>query len=421
MFSKIRHLIKDGFFHILIGNTLIKTVGFISGIILVNLLDKNNYAYLAYSDNLYAYIIAFSGLGLSTAILKYSRIDNPTEINRAYYEYALKIGSFVQLVLVLGLLIYANLFEIPFAESKNVINAMLLIPIITYVVEVSQAYIRTMKNNRLYAIIGFSQVVIILVFTIILIPQFGLFGNIASRYFAFFISFIVLAITISKKYSTKNKYILSTNQKKEFVTMGVSMVIASLFSIIIPMNEMLLVNNILQDEVITSNYKVSFLIPSQIVFLTNSIMIYFFVVIANQKKSLKIFTLSKKIGLFNFFMIFIIILTGFILTPQLISLIYGDNYLEIVPTFRLFWLVFGSNAIIRIIPMNILAAIGKAKINAYVSIISSVFHFIITYILIYYYGISGVGYGTLIVFIMSGIFFWIYLHRYLREKEQESL
>lgn len=69
--EKLKELFRKGFFHVFIGNTLVKMIAFISSIVVVRLVNKQDYAYLAYADNLYNYVIAFAGMGMSSAILKY--------------------------------------------------------------------------------------------------------------------------------------------------------------------------------------------------------------------------------------------------------------------------------------------------------------------------------------------------------------
>ncbi|MBR8699988.1 hypothetical protein I8F96_13985 [Enterococcus casseliflavus] len=60
--NSIITLMKTGFFHIFTGNILIKAVSFISSFLVVRILTKDEYAYFAYADNLYAYIILFPEL-----------------------------------------------------------------------------------------------------------------------------------------------------------------------------------------------------------------------------------------------------------------------------------------------------------------------------------------------------------------------
>lgn len=42
----------------------------ISSIVIARLVDKTQYAYLSYSDTIFGYVTLFSGLGLTSALLK---------------------------------------------------------------------------------------------------------------------------------------------------------------------------------------------------------------------------------------------------------------------------------------------------------------------------------------------------------------
>ena len=62
--------------------------------------------------------------------------------------------------------------------------------------------------------------------------------------------------------------------------MSISLMISNLFSLIMPINEMTLINELIRDEVITANYKIAIMIPSQLAFVTQSIVIYYFTIVA---------------------------------------------------------------------------------------------------------------------------------------------
>ena len=85
---QIKSLFHNGFFHILLGGTLSKVIAFFSSIIIVRFVEKTEYAYLAYSDNIYSYVYLITGLGLDSAILKYCVSDNK-EKNKSYFKFSL--------------------------------------------------------------------------------------------------------------------------------------------------------------------------------------------------------------------------------------------------------------------------------------------------------------------------------------------
>ena len=67
------------------------------------------------------------------------------------------------------------------------------------------------------------------------------------------------------------------------MSMSVALMVSNLFSMIMPINEQTLVNEILHNEIITANYRVATLIPSQMSFITQSIIIYYFTILAQKE------------------------------------------------------------------------------------------------------------------------------------------
>ena len=78
-----------------------------------------------------------------------------------------------------------------------------------------------------------------------------------------------------------------------------------------------------------------------------------------------------------------------------------------------------TNAAIRIVPMNALAAVGCTKFNVIVIAASCAVQTVLDYILISIRGIYGVSYATNIVYLISGIVMWVYL-RYICKKRAGS-
>ncbi len=418
--KKLKGLYKNGFFHVMIGNSLVKMITFVSSIVVVRLISKQEYAYLAYANNLYSYISLFSGLGLSTALLKYNSSTNSGGESKAYLMFAIKYGLIFQTLLTAAMLLYVVNFDIPFPEAKNIIYLLVLLPLLTYSFEVMQSYVRSKKNNRLYAKVGIVKAFLVLVLSIFFAQLIGVNGIPIARYIATLLPMLLMFIFIRQDLEGANRIKLDSSQVKKFVNLGVSLMIANLFSMIMPLNEMTLVNNIIRDEIITANYKVAMLFPSQLGFITGSIMIYYFPIISRMKDNKTILITAKKIQLVAGIIIGIICIAGFILTPLIIKLLYGQSYSDAKMLSRLFWIIYGINAGFRMIPMNILPALGRAKFNAILAIISSAVHFILDYVFISMYGISGVALATSMIYVISGMIYWIYLIKLCNNKDESA-
>ena len=181
-----------------------------------------------------------------------------------------------------------------------------------------------------------------------------------------------------------------------------------------PLNETFLVNNMIADEVATANYKVANLIPSQLPFVTSSIVIYFFPILAKEQDKKKVWDSAKQVGRNIFLLITFISLVGFIITPFLIRFVYGSKYDDARVISGMLWIVYGLNAGMRMMPMNILPAVGCVRYNVILSMFSCIIHLVLDYIFIKNLGVYGAAFATGIVYLVSGVLYWYYLFKITR-------
>ncbi len=411
--KKAKHLIEDGFIHILFGNTLNKMIAFISSVVIVRLVEKVEYGYLSYVDNLYAYINLFSGLGLSSAILKFCGPNISKSENRYFFSIALKYGSLFQILLSVCLILYVVIFDIPFPNARYLIYLSFLYPTLTYIITTIQNYVRSQLQNKLYAKMGIIQTVIVFIGSIMFTLLSGVSGVIYARYIAIIFAILIgLSFVRSDLNGVHINIDIPNKKKRDFFKMALSLMIANLFSMIMPINEMFIINNLIQDEIVTATYKVAILIPSQLSFVVNSIVIYTFPKIAqlSDDKSLA-YKNIKQIGVFTAGIIISITIIGYMLNPFIITTIYGTRYSDAINLSKIFWIVYSINASFRIIPMNMLPALGITTFNAIISVISCIVHAIMDYYFILHFGMMGAAYAVIIVYVISGCAYWLFLYR----------
>lgn len=402
-------LYKKGFFHIFLGSILNKLFAFISSVIIVRLISKTDYASLTYTDNIYSYVTLFAGFGMSSAILKYCSSDNQKK-NKAYFKIALKYGSIVQIGIVLIVLLYISIIDIPFSGAKELILIYCFYPIIEYLLSVIYNIVRSLLKNKLYATMSVIQTSIVMTLGIIFVLGTGTKGILIARYIAVVIVVSLGAFFVKKEFKNVEDIKLEKSEIKSFMIMAISLLIANIFSMIMPLNETFLINNLIRDEAITANYKVAVMLPSQLSFITSSIITYYFPIIARMKNKSIIWKNSVKIGRITSIILLGISIIGIGFSKIIILFIYGEKYLDAIGISKIFWIVYFFNAGFRMIPMNILPAIGKTKFNAFMAIISCIIHFYLDYFMISNYGISGVAVATSVVYMLSGIGYWIYLY-----------
>ncbi len=409
--SKIKDLIKGGFFHIFFGSTLVKMIAFISSIVIVRLVTKDEYAYLTFADNLYNYAISFAGLGMASAVLKYCASAKSKEEDKAYFLFALRYGTLFEGILSLIIVAYVTFAQVPFPEAKSITYILILYPVLNNILNTVLGYLRAHGENEVYAKTAVIQTVIVFFASVVFVLLIGINGIAFARYLSMIVAIIFTAAILKKYLSNVNRTNLSKPAVKGFMVMSLSLMVSNLFSLIMPINEMTLINELLRDEVVTANYKIAIMIPSQLSFITQSIIVYYFTIVAKMSDGKEIWKLSKKVGFFSAFIIIIISIVGAIFSPWIIRLVYGNRYEDAIPLMMVFWVVYALNAALRMVPMNFLPAIGVARFNAIMAVVSCVIHFGICYASIVHFGIWGAGISTGIVYIVSGSLYWIY-YRY---------
>lgn len=413
--NSVDSLIKKGFFHIFTGNILVKAVSFISSFLVVRLVTKDAYANFAYADNLYAYIILFSGMGLSASFLKVSVEEEDKGIAKSLFIFCSKWGSLIQIVLSFLLVLYALVGEITFESSKPLILLLFLTPCLDFLMQMSQSYNRFSLRNDLFSKAAVINASVLSIATILLVSIFGVVGIPIARVVAYLLS-ISWGIRKSDVLSI-DKVVISPSIKKNTLKLGISITIATIFSSIMPLNEVLLVNVLLKDSIITANFKAASLLPSQLLIITNSVILFIFPLVAKKNSNKERFKLILKYSSLNLLIVIIIGGIGILMTPFIVNFIYGSKYDDSISLSYMLWVVRLINTGIRMIPMNMLPAIGKEKFSAYFSVITCLIHFILDYYLILNYGIYGIAYASIFVYISSACIYWIILKEWSRKND----
>lgn len=411
--ESFRNLIRNGFFHVLFGATLSKVIFFISSIAIVRLISKDEYAFLAYADNIYSYVFLLSGLGCASAVLKYCVFDNEAK-NKAYLVFAFKFGTAFQLLILAIVVVAFQYIPIAFPEAEKYILSLSVYPILYFWIGLLQSFMRARLRNKEFALSGLIQAVVVLLGSVALAVAVGTFGIITARYIGLAVIILYSYKIIRKDIKNIESEKLNKTEKSIFLKFALSMLVANLFSMIMPINESFLVNNIIKDATITAEYKVANLIPAQLSFITSSIVTYYFPIFAKMESKNEIWRQSKRVGMLTFLLIAIVVAIGIVISPYIIAIVYGSQYDGIGVLMTLMWIMYAINAGFRMLPMNILPAVGFVKFNLYMSIATSVVHFVVDAILIYMFGINGAVFAGGIVYFISGCFYWIYLKRNLR-------
>jgi O-antigen/teichoic acid export membrane protein len=310
--------------------------------------------------------------------------------------------------------------NLTFPEAKTYMFLLLALPIFSYLMKLIQCYNRAIGANKEYAYMGIASASFSCFFSIILVFFIGTFGNILAQYIALLTAlFFGIRVTLKDICNCKPVF-LDKEKKREFISVAVTMMTASAFSMIMPINETFIVNNVIKNAMISADFKVAGLFPQQIVLISNAVIIYCFPTFAKLKNPDEIKRKGIKMGILIFLLIVPVVCIGVIITPFLINFVYGDKYSSATNISRILWAMCGLNAAVRTFPMNMLPAIGKVKFNAIASVASCIIHAILDYWLISVKGAYGVAYASVIVYSLSGFAYWFYFLRVCNKNSSKS-
>lgn len=411
-FGELKALAQRGFFHILTGGVITKLITFASSIVVVRLLSKDDYSIIAYTDNIYSYIFLIAGLGFASGVLKFCVSDN-MEKNRAYFQFALRWGLLFQFVVSVGSLFAFGLIDFPIQGVSSMGLLLVLYPCFNYLFALLQSMLRAGLHNKAYAWVGMLQAVLVLFLSILFVLAQGYLGVVWARYIAVAACIVVILVLIrSELFGSMEK--ITRSEMIRFTTFSLSLLFANMFSMAMPLNEAFLVNNILQDPNDIANFKVAALIPSQITFFTSAVVIYYTPYFARMKAGEEAWQESVKCARINAYIIAAVVVIGVAINSPIILLVYGSAYGDACSLAMVMWIAYGINAGFRMVPLNILPIIGFEKFNLVVSVVSCAIHFVFDAVMIWLYGVSGAVLASIIIYLVSGFVYWVYLAKRTR-------
>ena len=418
-FHKLIAALKNGAADILLSSFFVKIFSLFSSILVVRLLGKTEYGTLSYVENGYSYILLLSGFGLGNAILRYVPRMKSEIQRKSYLNFSLSAGLLIQIVLILILIPIFCFLPVDFIYARILILFFIIKPLLAYIFETILNYIRAIEKNRLYAIVSVLFVLCNLVFLILFTLLWRLPGVVLARYLSYTIPVILCVLFIRKNLKHVANVPLPKKEATEYFKFGFVLMISSLLSSIMPVNDMMIVNLVLKNEVISANYKVALTIPLNLPFITNSVLTYIYPKFAKNSDDktwvwknlcmVSIITVSIMTVICSFIVIFA--------TP-IVSLLYGEKYIEVVPFMRILAIIISFNAAFRMLPMSLLPALGKVKLNLWVAGISCFLQIVLDYIAISILGLYGAAISLGFIYIITAIIYWIYIYKITHQEER---
>lgn len=415
--GQLANLWKKGAFYIVVGNFATKFVTFFGSIVLAkHLLSKSDYGLLGYIENLYSFPAVFAGLGLSLSLLRYSILSDKMGKKYAYYTFAVKWSFLFNIILVIIMYVFNVFYKRSGFENANSLLFILILGLPFYqLTNDSLMNERALFNNRNYAGFSFISATLIVLGKVIGAYSAEITGVILSVLFVNIFTGIFLLLFEKRKYFANVDLIpLTRDEKGIAVKYGVQYMITNSLWAMFMLVDVFMIGRILQDKLLLADYKVAYVFPGNIAIISAAIAIFvtpYFV--KNENDNAWIKRNYKKIFSVNALVIGIIALILYAVTPIIIKVCYGSQYMNVVSLMRLLLIPCFINCGLRVITANALSAMGEVRYNLGISFVGLVLEIVLDLLLIPNYGLIGVVIAASITYsIMTILLFIIFNKKY---------
>ena len=401
--KKLKEIEKTGFLSLIISSFINKILGFSNGIILIRILNKEDYGVYSYYQNTLMIFLFMAGFGSINGFLQYGSKVIKREEKIEYFIYTLKYGMITDVIL--GISIYVLSFsKFLFLEGTiNYLRYMCFFPLLTTLIESLLIKERIFFNNKKVAIMSNIRSVLEVIFLLFGSLSFGIIGVIFGRYISQILTIIIYIFLAKEDFSKLEVKGIGNQRKKEFIKFSFISLVNNLISQILYVMDIFLIGKLISDKLILANYKTATLIPFALNFLPILISQYMYPYFSRDSSNkVKIKNYYKKMlkynGSFNLAVTLILIL----FSKYILSISFGKEYIVVQKEFTILMLGYFFAATFRIPGNSILSALGKVKYLVYNSLICAIINIIFDIIMIKEYGSYGAAMVTVLIFIISG-------------------
>jgi len=412
---ELAFLIKNGFVHIFSASLINRIIQFGISVVIARIISKESFGQFSYALNILNFFLLLDGLGVSSGLLQFGSKAKENNEALSFLKFSLLVGASFNILLALSIFAFTIFFDLPIAGSRRFLQMLSFIPFVTVIFNVFQSFTRARLMNKQFSILTVFNTMMLFVFTTVCGLLFDVTGLVVARYTAFVLSiFLALGLLRYQLTGFKNVDIPEKNIQRNFLTFSIVSMLTNSISQTLYLIDTFLIGLMIRSETIVATYKVSTLIPFSLFFIPASIMTFaypYFAKYSDDKMFVKHYYRKLTWGLFALNSVISLLLIAF--APFVIRLVFGSNYLDAVIPFRILSFGYLIAGTFRISSGNLIASLGKVKVNFYNAIISGIANVILDILLIKYYGAMGAAIATVLIFVISSVVSGWYLNKYL--------
>jgi len=413
LFILWQKIVSSGFLHVFSANMVSYLVAFCGSIAYARLMGVHDFGVYAFSYNIITFFLLVNGFGAASGVLQFASRSSNSDLQLSYLKYSLKLGIGFNILLSIGIVIYACTVSMPIPGSRNLLLLMAFFPVGRLYIDVFQAFLRATHDNARLAKFAITSNLILLFSNILGIYVYGLHGFVISTYVSYCL--IILIATYIYKLPNLLTIVQGKINKQEFVSYSIYATIGNAFAQLLFILDIFLLGYIIKDATVVAAYKVATVIPFALNFIPGVVSTFFYPYFAKNAANLDyVRELRRKVqyGMLAFALPVSIILI--LIARPLILFIFGAQYGQSILPFQILVFGFWIVATFRTINGNILASLGKAKMAMWLNVAIVSINIVLTYVLVKLYSTVGAAIGVVAIYILAGTLATIALNQVLR-------
>lgn len=407
LLKSIKKHIKNGFLHVFGAGTINKIVSLCSSIFIVRVLSTDDYGMYSYVINIVNMFMLFNGFGTLTGLMQYGSMADDTYKRNGFFRYGMHIGIVANIMASGLIILYALLVPHKIDGAQFYLIIAALIPSFRYINDSIPTYLRTENENKKYGNLYTFNSMLLLALMLGLAYLFGVGGAIVSRYITNILTIIIGLIICANFrviFSKKQYAQISKNEKRDFLKYSITTCFNNAVSQLLYNIDVFVIGIVIGTTSSIASYKVATTIPFGLTFISISIITYFYPIFVKKRMDINWISRNyKKLLLVLGAVNGVIALVCLILAPYIISIIFGNQYLDAVICFRILIVGYWVSSTFRILSGNVLDMLLKVRVNFVISMIAGIANIILDIMLIKFWGSIGAAIATCSIYLLTAI------------------
>ena len=354
----INAFLKNNGQYVFISLLVTKICAFVGSVMMIRILPEEEFGILSIVASVFAVFAPFSGLGSTQSLLRFGSTYESEEEKKKLSHYLFIKGFINQIILSLIFILFSVVYLHKYEQIFIIFLFFGIRLLGFYFLLHIQSEKRIHYNNKDFARISNAVNISGLIMMLLFSYYWGILGYLIANAVAPFISLFWFKKDNTKLSNFKIK-------KKEIWSFAIYASFTAFLSDAFFSADILLLS-FLKNESLVANYKIAILLPSNITFLALAFMQSDYPVLAKNYKDKKFL----KNYIINYYKIFIpicilICVVGFFTSSWLLTIFFGEQYSSHSHLFIIFLIAFCGSMLLRNLYGNLLAAVGKIKINTF--------------------------------------------------------